>query len=254
VLKGARHKELAKLVVVDVWFVDLLAAQATLVAQERSTPRLSADDAKRLADPRRCTQRLAHIALRVCIEAVGGPSLRSRPYVRGPAGKPSFDAGGPHFSLAHTHGVALIAVCREGAIGVDIEYERPVAMAPDRRAAIEAAAQALSRQALPDGPAENARFLQAWTRIEALGKYSGEGVGAVLEAIELRPDRSADGARARSSPAPPKSRFRPPPDIRVDDLRMDAGTYAALARPAQITAHDMHIFPNGLGPELQQKF
>jgi 4'-phosphopantetheinyl transferase len=156
--------------------------------------------------------------------------------------------------LAHTHGVALIAVCREGAIGVDIEYERPVAMAPDRRAAIEAAAQALSRQALPDGPAENARFLQAWTRIEALGKYSGEGVGAVLEAIELRPDRSADGARARSSPAPPKSRFRPPPDIRVDDLRMDAGTYAALARPAQITAHDMHIFPNGLGPELQQKF
>ncbi len=233
--------------VVDVWFVDLLVAQASLEVQERGTPRLSAADAERLSDPRRCMQRLAHIALRMCIEAIGGTSLRSRPYVHGSAGKPSFDVDGPHFSLAHTQGVALIAVCVDGPIGVDIESERSVTMALDRRAAIEAAAQTLSRQALPGGPSQNARFLQAWTRIEALGKCSGEGVGAVLEAMKLRPDSSAALPSASSS-----SKFRPPTDIQVDDLRMKEGTYAALARPLQLTTHEMHVFPAGLGQELQQ--
>ena len=215
---------------IDVWRVDLIGNQAFLEAEEERTPRLPADERARLAGTHKSPQRLAHIALRMCLEATTGAVYRGLPFQRGPTGKPALGGNAPHFSLAHTREVALIAVSAGGPVGVDIEHERVVTLSDERRQAIEAAAQTLSSRPLPGSqPATNARFLQAWTRLEALAKCTGEGIGAVLSATELR-----------------RERFEAPSGIRVSDLTMDVGSYAALAGPARFASHVVHVFPAGL--------
>lgn len=73
----------------------------------------------------------------------------------GPKGKP-FVRGGPHFNVSHSGGMALIAICEKSEVGVDIELVRdtPLANGGDLR-----------------------EFFERWTRMEALVKAIGEGLG-----------------------------------------------------------------------------
>src|SRR5262249_60202312 len=83
------------------------------------------------------------------------------------------------FSLAHAEDWALIGVARGNEIGVDLEVVRSVALAPLRRQHILRAAAVLSPMPLIEAPAD-AAFIQAWVRLEALAKASGEGLGRTL--------------------------------------------------------------------------
>lgn len=176
---------------IELWLVDLERASTSLEALEADTPRLSEADHQRFAAMQNVDasreRRAAHIALRVLLERKCGPGVRQAPFARNAAGKPSLPSGYGSFSLAHTRGVALAALADDGAIGVDIERARTVRMPARRRGPIEEAAVVWARGAPLNGTTADARFLNAWVRLEARAKALGTGVGPVLE--ELRPGR-----------------------------------------------------------------
>ncbi len=94
-------------------------------------------------------------------------------------GKPYLIGPGPtiEFNLSHSMEVALLAVCRDFSVGVDIEQMRridePLRLARRALPPIEAAEIA----ALP-GDQRTARLLDRWTRLEARQKALGRGIFA----------------------------------------------------------------------------
>jgi 4'-phosphopantetheinyl transferase len=117
----------------------------------------------------------------------GVGAARAGPFALEPAGKP-YIAGGPAFSLSHSDQLALIAVAPSGPIGVDLERARATTMEIRRRALIEAAGLALG------GPRhdEADRLLAAWTRLEALAKALGAGMGRLLTMLGITARRAVN--------------------------------------------------------------
>jgi 4'-phosphopantetheinyl transferase len=173
----------------ELWLVDLQAAAPALEALERETSRLSQDDrrrAQRFSAPRERRQRLAaYVALRIAIERVGGEALRRQPFTRLEGGKPHLGAAAPSFSLSHTRRMALLGIAQLSQIGVDLEQHRSLHLSARRRQEILAIGAGLVHRALDDRAGE-APVLQAWCRLEAFAKASGEGVGRLLSELGLR--------------------------------------------------------------------
>jgi phosphopantetheinyl transferase len=173
----------------ELWLVDLVASEPALAAIERETPRLDAAErarAEALADPRQRDELLAaHVALRLLIERMAGPSVRGRALARSPAGKPHLTGGGAELSLSHTAGFALIGVSATVAIGVDLERTRRLGFSARRRQEIVEAGTGLGCRPLPKGDGERA-VLQAWVRIEAFSKARGTTLAQTLADLGLR--------------------------------------------------------------------
>jgi 4'-phosphopantetheinyl transferase len=147
---------------------------------------------------------VAHWGMRTILARYRDEAAASLRFSAGERGKPELTvgAGQPplHFNLSHSDELALVAVCRTRAVGVDIE-----------RVAERASLDDLARRALPAGavaavmavpmPERIRAFHQAWTRHEAALKCGGSGV------------------------------FGPPPEgaWQVVDLDLGAGFAAALA-------------------------
>lgn len=171
----------------EIWFVDMAACAVVLDELERATPRLPPP-----ADMKPPERRRAHIALRLLLERKLGAGIRGVPFVRSATGKPSLPGTPVHFSLAHTHTAALVAVCDSGSIGVDLEAPRTIRIPAHRRPGIEALAVRVAGGAPLGGQDADARFLHAWVRLEAVAKAEGTGIGHLLEAA--RPGRSEPAA------------------------------------------------------------
>jgi len=222
----------------ELWLADLDKVAPALDAIERGTPRLP-DEFVRLLDGMghealRRERRLAHIALRILLEARLGPGIRRVPFVRGAAGKPALADGGAAFSLAHNRGLALIALGARDPLGVDIERMRPVRMPDARRAPIESEAVAMAGGVPLAGPDRDARFLSAWVRIEAAAKAHGSGVAPILE--RLRPGREqAHGA--------PRSRVHETPSIVVYDVPVSEGVFGAVALASGREPPSLRVLP-----------
>ena len=222
--------------VTELWRVDLDETEAALETLEAAVPRLSDDILERLdrmtdAALRR-ERRLAHIALRILLEARLGSGVRRVPFVRSASGKPSLAAADVDFSLAHTQGLALIAIgC--GPLGVDVERTRAVRIPVARRGPIEAEAIRLAGGAPLAGPDGDVRFLSAWARIEAVAKAHGSGVGPILE--RLRPGRT------RPTPPGPGHEMH---SAAAFDIRMPEGVFAAVATGAGRTPPPLRVLPS----------
>jgi len=106
----------------------------------------------------------------------------------GARGKPSLaskSAPSPvHFNLAHSGGLALVAVTRVADIGVDVEQIRRVDdveaiakrfFSPRESAILRGLSQELMQAA----------FFNLWTRKEAWLKATGEGIGESLNQVEV---------------------------------------------------------------------
>lgn len=226
----------------EIWLVDLKTALHALEEIEHATPRLSPADEERLtrapSDAHRRERRGAHIALRLLLERAIGLEARAVPYAIAETGKLSLPlAGAPHFSLAHTGGLALIALSPEHEIGVDIERPRPIRMMSERRAAIERAAIDLAAgEPLPDEP--EARFLTAWTRLEAIAKADGLGVGAHLSVVLGRRPKATASPEPRPSY---RARNAGPPTAR--DLALGRGRFGAVALPRSLPTPPVRDLP-----------
>jgi len=100
----------------------------------------------------------------------------SVPLVRGPHGKPQLEAfGSLRFSVSHSGVILAVAVTAGTEIGVDVELIRPVQrdMRLARRWFSEADTASLARVS---GALREQRFMELWTRREAIAKLSGEGL------------------------------------------------------------------------------
>jgi len=224
-----------------VWLVDLDRATDALFEGEAITPRLSPGETASLdaitnPDIKRL-RRAAYIARRLVLERMFGASTRQRDLPRDRYGRPELPPGftGSH-SLSHVGPFALIAASLAPRIGVDLESPRIVRMPPVRRAIIQSAARTLSPDSLPID--DDAGFLQAWTRLEALAKADGRGIGHLLTMIGAvggsSPDLHAASALAASHA------------LAVHDLPLGPGLTAAIVtidtvRPAVIHGLDQFL-------------
>jgi 4'-phosphopantetheinyl transferase len=109
-------------------------------------------------------------------------------FADGPHGKPAlasaFADKGIHFNLSHSESLALIAVTRLGPVGVDLEKIRAVRNDGELAARFFSTHENGVFQAVPkDGQAE--AFFNLWTRKEAWLKATGEGIGRLLNQVEV---------------------------------------------------------------------
>lgn len=161
--------------------VDLKGSAEALLTLEQRQPRLTGAEHARAAamGEQASFWRCSRIALRGLIARRWGEALARADFHLSDAGKPSLPSDEVHFSIAHTGAAALIALS-DRPVGVDIETTvRTVRIAPDRRARLIETAAALNPGVLLPAD-ETARFLQAWVRLEAVAKATGEGLGPLL--------------------------------------------------------------------------
>ena len=201
---------------VEIWSVELAASNSLLVDIDRRWRGTIETDATLAAiDHGHGPRAGANAALRLVLARHSGRAIAQQAFGRLAGGKPTLP-GGPHFSLSHTNGRALIAISEQHAVGVDIEARRCLRMTEMRRSAIERAAELIAGAPLPP-IAGNDRALQAWVRLEALAKATGEGIGRVLERTGARPGRLPSNYRTLDE-AP-----------RVTDLSLEDGYFGAVA-------------------------
>jgi 4'-phosphopantetheinyl transferase len=241
---------------IELWCVDLAAAAPVLDAVERRIPRLAASDRERaeaFSDQDVIAERRAtYIALRILIERAGGSHWRGVPLQRGTHGKPHLDNASVSFSYSHATGIALIGItcgrAKCGPIGVDIERARAVHVRVPRRDGIEIAGAALAKGAALPADAD-ARFLQAWVRLEALAKLRGTGVGRLLSKLRLMGGEASTPTEIRSRV---ESALGEEPAAAVHDLQIDRrigqreGLFAAVAAPLTVAVAQPQWFPTSV--------
>ncbi len=131
------------------------------------------------------------VAARVALRTLLGRALAIPPaavhFQFGPQGKPFLHQthrSDIHFNLAHSHNLALIALARATALGVDLEHARPL----DQMQLI--ARRFFSVQevaALAAAPPEHQHrlFFRIWSRKEAFIKATGKGLSQPLDAFDV---------------------------------------------------------------------
>ena len=126
---------------------------------------------------------------------------RSLSFAYGPHGKPALEGVPLAFNLSHSADLALIALAREGELGVDVEAIRErvnieevaTTFAPPETAALLAVPEEARRDA----------FFAAWTRKEAYIKAIGTGFSLAPHrfVVSVAPDADAALLRRRTTSA-----------------------------------------------------
>lgn len=157
--------------------------------------------------PRRATRSLLRLILAEQPVRTGtGEPLRRRPvaFRSRPHGKPELAASTPlAFSFSYAGEAAIIALTWTGPIGVDLEAPRKITLSPQRRMALCTNARDAGLIATAEASValqDDVAFLKVWTRLEALAKARGDGIGAVLEELGVRPAPKG-GARSGTKPS-----------------------------------------------------
>jgi 4'-phosphopantetheinyl transferase len=181
---------------------------------ERFTALMSEEERVRdqrfLVEPARRLHRLARGLQREVLSSyLPGTTPRELRFVSGESGRPElappFDASGLVFNLAHTRGLAVLAVARGVTLGVDAEvYDKKVPLEVARR--FFSPVEVSGLEALP-GDAQPRRFLRLWTLKESYLKAVGTGIAGGLDSMTFRIDeagactfeRAADPDAARWS-------------------------------------------------------
>lgn len=121
------------------------------------------------------------LAARTVLRSVLGGELDVDPsevtFEVGPSGKPHLARKELHFSLSHSADLVAVAVSCDGAVGIDVEAPRTLRR-PDRLARRIFTSGEYDRWSEQLDAARTQSLLQQWTRMEALLKATGEGLGA----------------------------------------------------------------------------
>ena len=221
---------------VHVWRVALRVDTETVDALHSV---LSPDESQRAACYRFERDRQAFIVARGALRFVLGRYMNRSPedihFGYGAHGKPELvDMPDLQFNLSHAGDVALIAVARERALGVDVE---PVRALPDADAIVGRFFSPLEvavYRSLPE-PARPEAFFTCWTRKEAFIKALGDGLTFPLGDFDVtvHPDEPALLLGVRD--------VAPPPEWHLRALPVDPGYVATVAvegPPCTITYGD----------------
>lgn len=147
-------------------------------------------------------RRLARDALRAILAAELGVPAGSVEVKTTAEGKPYLSGDPVHFNLSHSSELALVAICREAPVGIDLEHAREL-RAPDRLAR-RICSQREYEWLSSMGGAPNATeaLLRLWVRKEATVKGTGDGLGRDLDEVDVLDDRLVDGWRCVDLPSP----------------------------------------------------
>lgn len=147
----------------------------------------------------------AHAALRVLTASCSGRDVGEVAFRRGSFGKP-YVVGDPglRVSLSHTGGLALLAVSRDGPVGVDVERVVPLRDPAGLRRQILSPPEAEAWSPDREGPLHEGLFTH-WTCKEAVLKALGTGLAGDLTAVHVAPgDRRSGPVRLCRVPGPPR--------------------------------------------------
>jgi 4'-phosphopantetheinyl transferase len=113
-----------------------------------------------------------------------GQAPENLTFVYGLRGKPVL-AGSPlRFNLAHSGGVAVLAVTRLQELGIDVEHIREV---PNWDGVTNSFFSSSEREAIQSVPPTDRllAFFTCWTRKEAYVKATGDGIGVPLDLFDV---------------------------------------------------------------------
>ena len=148
----------------------------------RTQPEILSQEEFSRADDMAPRRRVRFLADRSALRRILAGHLRSPPdslaFAYSALGRPALVPHGgitPDFSLSHSGDLSVLAVCRTGAVGVDIEHLRalPDILAVARRVFPRDRVEQLIAQ--PEATRQRA-FFELWTRFEACQKATGRGV------------------------------------------------------------------------------
>jgi 4'-phosphopantetheinyl transferase len=212
---------------VHLWEIDLLAAPDEIA---RLGSLLDAGERGRAGryhfDRHRRRYIVGQGSLRVLLGRYGAAPPETLVFEQGPKGKPSLL--GPHelhFNVSNSDERSVVAVARDGPLGVDIERLRSLADADEIAGRFFSEREAADYASLPAAERPRA-FFDCWTRKEAFIKALGEGLFLSLDRfdVSLRPDRPARLERIDGDEA--KAR-----EWSLTELRFDDDFAGALAAP-----------------------
>jgi 4'-phosphopantetheinyl transferase len=174
---------------VEVWAVALCQPEEQLT---RLAATLSDDEQARAERFRFDQHRNRFVAGRGLLRAILGFYLGRNPreleFVYSARGKPSLvhsdDQSAPHFNMAHSGDLALVAVAGTGDVGVDVERVRPLSEAEDIVSRFFSPRESDGFKAVPEAERSRA-FFNLWTRKEAWLKATAEGIGQSLNQVEV---------------------------------------------------------------------
>lgn len=180
---------------VHVWLAPLDADAAAL---DRMATLLSDDERQRVQRFAFQRDHAPYIAtratLRALLAAYLGVPTTAFAFAYGPNGKPSlappYAASNLHFNTSHSRDYALVAVARERAVGVDIEYMRPQPRAARLAERFFSPYEFGVWQGLPPERQHDA-FYACWTRKEAFVKATGKGLTQILTEFDVTLDPDA---------------------------------------------------------------
>jgi 4'-phosphopantetheinyl transferase len=174
---------------IHVWATWLNCAPERLAELSRT---LSQSEQARAAKFKFEVHRNRYIVGRGFLRATLGRYLQKDPamldFVYSAHDKPELAPGSArdpiHFNLAHSGDLALLAVTRVGAIGVDVECIRPVKDVEDlvTRFFSPRENELFQKLATEEKPGA---FFNLWTRKEALLKATGLGIAGGLNRVEV---------------------------------------------------------------------
>jgi 4'-phosphopantetheinyl transferase len=180
---------------VHVW---LIHAAAAGYSQDVLTAALSEDEKERASrfkfDKDRRLYTIAHAALRSLLSIYLKVEAGEIRFYSGANGKPKlaapFAATGLEFNLSHSNELALVAVARGKAVGVDVECIKRKFDFEEIARRFFAAGEVAALLELPE-PLQREAFLKCWTSKEAFLKAKGTGLSGKLDevAITLAADR-----------------------------------------------------------------
>jgi 4'-phosphopantetheinyl transferase len=168
---------------VHVYLADLTRPADTGVLDEVENSR-----AARFAfDADRRRYAAAHAVLRHILARYLACAPAEVRYAFGPQGKPALAGGaGLEFNMSHSGDLALYAVTRGRAVGVDIERVRLQVGRELAGAGFLTPSETQALLALPDVERPRA-FFTVWTRKEACLKATGKGLSAPLNSLSVWP-------------------------------------------------------------------
>jgi 4'-phosphopantetheinyl transferase len=160
--------------------VDALACQLSTAELERARRYYFDRDRRRFIVARGELRRLLARELEVGAQAIE--------FAYGRHGKPSLapplDGAGLRFNLAHSDDLAVIALCRDREVGVDVEAIRP--MQDEAHLVSTCFSQREQEEYLRVDPAgRTAAFFSGWTRKEAFIKGLGKGLSQPLDSFDV---------------------------------------------------------------------
>ncbi len=216
----------------DVWIADLRVSGQRLVEIAHERQLLTDDEIARATAIADASERVrwtaAHAALHLVLEDRVGWLVRFAPASGRATGKLRAVGWEGDFSLAHSGDLVLIATVGSGQVGIDVEVRRDTRLDDRRRRLIVAAGEAVLTGPSPVHADTETRLLAAWTRLEAIAKARGDGIGAVLEALGLH---AAEADETSASMAARRLLAKAGHTWAVHDI--DVARYEALAALAQ---------------------